>query len=208
MQLSHKPSPAFTKGRGGKKITTIVIHHWDDPAKNPTFEGTVSYLTRNRAKTSAHWVVEAGRACQLVDEADTAWHAGNWEVNQASIGIECNPRASEADKQTIGDLIGQIQNRWGTLKIIGHKDVHSTECPGRYHPPAKVLAPYTTSRAASAGTSSTASGGVASTGRIDELAHLVIAGKYGNGDERRTRLGAQYAAVQARVNQILTGSPS
>lgn len=38
---------------------------------------------------------------------------------------------------------------------------------------------------------------------IEALAQAVIRGEYGNGAERRRRLGANYAAVQARVNEIL-----
>lgn len=38
---------------------------------------------------------------------------------------------------------------------------------------------------------------------IDALARAVIAGKYGNGAERKRRLGANYAAVQRRVNEML-----
>ena len=38
---------------------------------------------------------------------------------------------------------------------------------------------------------------------IEGLARAVIRGDYGNGADRRARLGANYDAVQARVNQIL-----
>ena len=38
---------------------------------------------------------------------------------------------------------------------------------------------------------------------IDALARAVIRGDYGNGDERKRRLGSLYGAVQARVNEIL-----
>lgn len=38
---------------------------------------------------------------------------------------------------------------------------------------------------------------------IDALARAVIRGEYGNGEERRSRLGSLYDAVQARVNEIL-----
>ena len=44
---------------------------------------------------------------------------------------------------------------------------------------------------------------------VDELAREVIAGKWGNGSDRRIRLtqaGYDYDAVQKRVNEILTGS--
>ena len=38
---------------------------------------------------------------------------------------------------------------------------------------------------------------------IAALADAVIRGDYGNGDERKRRLGNLYGAVQARVNQKL-----
>ena len=37
----------------------------------------------------------------------------------------------------------------------------------------------------------------------DELAQEVIAGKYGNGEDRKNALGSRYDEVQARVNEIL-----
>lgn len=40
---------------------------------------------------------------------------------------------------------------------------------------------------------------------IDQLAHEVIEGKYGNGKEREVLLGDKYDAVQKRVNEILYG---
>ena len=40
---------------------------------------------------------------------------------------------------------------------------------------------------------------------IDELAREAIAGKHGNGAERKKALGDKYAAVQARVNELLLG---
>lgn len=43
---------------------------------------------------------------------------------------------------------------------------------------------------------------------IEGLAQAVIRGDYGNGDERRRRLGNNYAAVQARVNELLGETPA
>ena len=40
---------------------------------------------------------------------------------------------------------------------------------------------------------------------IDKLARDVIAGKLGNGQARKDKLGSNYAAVQKRVNEILKG---
>lgn len=47
------------------------------------------------------------------------------------------------------------------------------------------------------------SGGSSGGVDIDSLARAVIRGDYGNGEERRRRLGSLYDAVQARVNEML-----
>lgn len=39
-----------------------------------------------------------------------------------------------------------------------------------------------------------------------QLAEMVIAGNFGNGDSRKIALGSRYSAVQALVNAILSGS--
>lgn len=49
-----------------------------------------------------------------------------------------------------------------------------------------------------------ASGGTSSGADVDALARAVIRGEYGNGEERKHRLGSLYGAVQARVNEILS----
>ncbi len=41
---------------------------------------------------------------------------------------------------------------------------------------------------------------------IEQLARDVINGKYGNGEERKQKLGNLYNEVQARVNEILRGN--
>ncbi len=41
---------------------------------------------------------------------------------------------------------------------------------------------------------------------IDELAKKVIAGEFGNGEERKKKLGDNYNIVQAEVNKILSGT--
>lgn len=200
---TSRHAACWTKGRGGHGVQYIVIHHWDDPKKHPTFEGTVSWFVSGKGRTSAHYVVEAGRVARMVAESDTAWHAGNWNYNQRSIGIECNPRASEADKQTVAQLVTELLARYPGAKLIGHKDIVATGCPGAYYPPAKALAPYLGGNPTSApAPAPTAPAGV----DVERLAREVIDGKHGNGEARKKALGANYGAVQARVNEILAGN--
>lgn len=56
--------------------------------------------------------------------------------------------------------------------------------------------------------SGSGSGGSSSSGSgevdIDALTRAVINGDYGNGEERKRRLGTNYAAVQRSVNQMLS----
>ena len=48
------------------------------------------------------------------------------------------------------------------------------------------------------------SGGSSASYDVDALARRVIAGEFGNGDERKRRLGSYYSIVQARVNEMLS----
>lgn len=52
-------------------------------------------------------------------------------------------------------------------------------------------------------TDSAAGNGAGVSGDIEELARKVIRGQFGDGNTRRQQLGDKYAAVQARVNQLL-----
>lgn len=125
-------SPNHTRGRGGRKITGIVIHWWDDPSKKPTFEAVVNWLCRPGGGSSAHYVVEAGRVACIVDLKDTAWHCGHYPSNQKTIGIECNPRMSSGDLETVAELIADIRKTYGYLPLSKHMDYQQTTCPGTY----------------------------------------------------------------------------
>lgn len=74
----------FTPGRSGKTIDKVIIHH---NAGDLTCE-TCWNVWQNRA-ASAHYQVESsGRISQHVWDENTAWHAGDWDANCSSIGIE------------------------------------------------------------------------------------------------------------------------
>lgn len=74
----------FTSGRSGKSIDKIVLHHNDG---NLTVEGCYS-VWQTRAASVHYQVESSGRIGQLVWDKDTARHAGNWNANLTSIGIE------------------------------------------------------------------------------------------------------------------------
>ena len=114
------------------KIRRIVIHHWDDPARNPSLAGVVSWLTSTRSRVSAHYVVSERQVYQLVPESVVAWHAagGNFD----SIGIELDPRQQDSTYETAAALIRDIRSRHGDIPLVRHRDVKGsyTSCPGTY----------------------------------------------------------------------------
>ncbi|WP_277035292.1 N-acetylmuramoyl-L-alanine amidase [Propionimicrobium lymphophilum] len=183
----------------------LTIHHWDDPARNPQPMSVINGLCNPNRGASAHAVVWPGNVACIVDYDKAAWHAGNATGNQSSIGLELDPCHVDATIETVAEYIADLI-RQGVLardfEIYGHKDWSSTACPGAYYGrlaeiKAKALARVDGKPAPAIKPSSSSS-------NLDQLADDVLTGKYGNGDERRRRLGASYDAVQARVNQMLS----
>jgi hypothetical protein len=75
----------FTKShRSPESIDKLVVH-----VTEGAFWGSVRWLQSPRAHASSHYVVSRrGKIVQLVHLSDVAWHAGNWNVNTQSVGIE------------------------------------------------------------------------------------------------------------------------
>jgi hypothetical protein len=65
-------------------IRKVVIH-----VAEGSYSGAVSWFETCAAGASAHYVVSReGRVAQCVRDEDIAWHAGWWDTNTHSIGIE------------------------------------------------------------------------------------------------------------------------
>lgn len=137
---SHK-----SKGRGGKKIDKIFLHHM---AGNLTVKQCGNVFKTREA--SAHYGVNGKNIGCYVDESDTAWHCGNYKYNQRSIGIELANDQGASGKWHVSDktietatqLIADICKRNGIKKLnytdnlsgnlCMHCWVASTACPGPY----------------------------------------------------------------------------
>lgn len=125
---------SFTKGREGKKVDKIVVHWWGDPAQNPSYEGVINWFKNPNAGTSAHFVATGTgrRVAQLVDLTNTAWHAGNWNANTTSIGIELDPRCRTEDYDVAAELIADIRSAVGDVPLYWHNNFTATRCPGNW----------------------------------------------------------------------------
>jgi hypothetical protein len=66
-------------------VDFVVIH-----VTQTTYGTALGVFQNPKKKVSAHYVVRSadGHVAQCVPEADVAWHAGNWDYNTRSIGIE------------------------------------------------------------------------------------------------------------------------
>lgn len=129
----------FTPGRRGKKIDRIIVHH---NAGKLTTEQCYS-VWKNR-QASAHYQVEFnGSIGRLVNECNTAWHCGDFEMNLRSIGIEhanVSNRApwsvSQATLDSGARLVALLCKKynlgtptWG-INVLPHKKFMATQCPG------------------------------------------------------------------------------
>lgn len=137
--ITQYDSPNFTPadqtrlGWGvDRNIIHIDIHWWDDPARNPSFEGTIATLCNHNRGASAHYVATGtGRrvAC-LVSPDDNSWCTGS--DNPYSISIECDPRCRDEDYDVVAELIANIRSAYGDLSLHGHNEFQATACPGNW----------------------------------------------------------------------------
>jgi N-acetylmuramoyl-L-alanine amidase len=199
-------SDHMTRGRS-RAIDRIVVHF---TATLASARNNATYFARNEGQgASAHYFVDdiTPEIYQSVAEGDTAWHAGDWQMNCRAIGIEvvsAGEDFSATEVEKLGWLVKRLMARYGigASGVIRHYDVTGKLCPAPYVAASKwaALKAAITGGGSSGGTTSAAPGGT-----VAELARRVIAGEFGNGDARRAALGSRYDEVQAEVNRILDG---
>lgn len=201
-------SDHMTRGRT-RAIDHIVEHYSGTLA---SARNNATYFARNeRQGSNAHFFVDdiSKEIYQSVAEGDTAWHAGDWDMNRRSIGIEIISAGEvfyEAEIAKAAWLTRRLQEKYGIpdANVIRHYDVTGKRCPA----PCIEAGWWSRLKARLCGDGTWAgqASGTASapTGSTQDLACQVIAGEFGNGDERKRRLGSNYDAVQRRVNEILS----
>lgn len=129
----------YDKGRDGKKIKKITIHHC---AGVLSIEEIGKFFKNGSRQVSAHYGIgNDGKIVQCVDEKNTAWTDGNWESNCTSVTIETSNNKT-GGKWTVSDkalnslikLVADIgkRNNLGTLvkgkNVTWHRMYASTTC--------------------------------------------------------------------------------
>jgi hypothetical protein len=158
MSFAIRQNPAsadnYTIGRENTPISGIVIHH----AATTDFDGIgITFANPDREASAHYGVGQNANVDQYVDEANTAWHANDWDWNLKTIGIE-NVDATGAPTweiadttfETLTELCRDIATRHNLLplkvgvnfNLVGHKDVGdaATACPENLEPRLQELA--------------------------------------------------------------------
>lgn len=130
--------PHYSTGRSGAKVNKIVIHHMAG-----TNYDIVPSIWQTREASAHYGIGKNGEIRAYVDENNTSWHAGNWNANISSIGIEnCNSTGSpswnvnQATIDSCAKLVADIAKRHGLGKLVVNKNLFphsyfsSTSCPG------------------------------------------------------------------------------
>lgn len=212
----------FTGGRDGCKIDKVILHH-----NGGNLSGEGCYRVWQTREASAHYQVDAnGVITQIVWDGDTAWHAGNYQANCTSIGIEhadisTNPwKISDATLDNGAHLTAAVCKYYGLGRpqygknVFFHKDFSTTECPASiagsqrdaYMHRAQEWYDKMTGSKPSATAKPAAKPSAPAKKSVETVAREVIAGQWGNGDDRMNRLrkaGYDAQAVQNRVNALL-----
>ena len=133
-------APAYTKGRKGRRVRYVVVH-----SMAGTLEGTVSHFRKQipLLGSSAHFLVgHDGRLVQMVRLEDTAHHAGNFDANLESVGIEHeggtyggrNVHLGDAGYAASARLIAEAHQAFGLGEpsektVLPHWKFGKTACP-------------------------------------------------------------------------------
>lgn len=125
----------FELGRRGNKVSMIIIHWIVGTLKSCD----ATFNNPNRG-ASAHYGIGGNEVHQYVTEQDTAYHAGSFDVNLKSIGIEHEGGPSipiiESTYQSSIELVAELCKRYKIPANRDHIKMHrevsrtGTQCPG------------------------------------------------------------------------------
>lgn len=190
----------------------IVVHN---TANDASANNEIAYMISNNNKVSYHYAVDDVEIVQGIPENRNAWHAGdggNGQGNRKGLAIEiCYSKSGgekfdKAEENAAEFIASKLKEKgWGIDKVKKHQDFANKYCPHRtldygWERFLNKIRNYLGEAPANTSTNNK---------DINTIADEVIAGKWGNGEDRKNRLsqaGYNYSEVQALVNQKLTGS--
>ena len=238
--MSNSPLVSYTKlspnhsGQRTHSIDRITPHCVVGQCSVETL-GNIMYPTAKQASCN-YGIGPDGRVGMYVEENNRSWCSSSNANDQRAITIECasdtyHPYAmNNKVYATLIELCTDICKRNGKKKLLWLVDKNKTlayvpvademvltvhrwfankSCPGDWlYSRLGDVAAKVTANLSGSSIPATPLTGKKST---EEVAQEVIAGKWGNGQERKDRLtaaGYDYTAVQAKVNELMGSSVS
>ena len=209
----------YTKGNN-RSIKYIVVHYVGAVS---TAKNNSDYFKSVYRGASAHYFVDDNDIYRVVKDEDTAWHCGTTGKyysncrNSNSIGIEmcCYNNNGTLDisenivNKTI-ELVKELMSKYNVPaeNVIRHYDVTHKCCPAPFvNNPSR----WNDFKSKLGAVTSNTTQNTSNKKSNEEIANEVIAGKWGNGDARKSALqnaGYNYSEIQSIVNQKLTGKTS
>ena len=123
----------FTESnRKFSEIDTLVIHYTGNDGDTAANNG--NYFKNNVVETSAHYFVDDTTVVRSVADKNIAWHAGDWDINCRSIGIEIAGSTKECTGRTLENVIAltkELMKKYNISKerVIRHYDANGKLCP-------------------------------------------------------------------------------
>lgn len=206
----------YTVGRSGRKIEKIAIHHMTGILTAKQCGGI--FQNGSRKASSNYGIGKDAEVGLYVDEANTSYCNSNWDSNCKSVTIETSNSSLGGDYPVsdivlnkLIELVADIakRNNLGKLvkgqNLVWHRMYAATTCPGDY-----LLSKmdYIADQANKINGQVTSAPETTNKKSNEEIANEVIAGKWGNGDARKTALtnaGYDFSVIQSIVNEKLTG---
>lgn len=130
-----------------RDLTHIVVHHSVTPQYQDIDEAVerISREHQERLHPDAngfglhvayHYIIDAkGNTRNTRPLSEIGYHAGNWEINEKSVGI-CilgnyeNDTPTKDSLDTLAALSKEITRVYGVETVCGHRDIKATACPG------------------------------------------------------------------------------
>lgn len=212
----------YTEGRRGYKVCKITPHHMAGVLSAEAC-GRI-FQNADKQASSNYGIGNDGKIACYVGEENRAWTSSNRANDCQAITIEVSNSSvggqypiSEAAWKSLVKLCVDICKRYnfrltydGTPNgsLTRHNMFANTSCPGKYLQSRFQELADTVNARLDGGNVPTPSPAPSGSKSNEELANEVIAGKWGNGEDRKNRLtqaGYNYSAIQSIVNQKLSG---
>ena len=214
----------YTQGRKGYKVCKITPHHMAGVLSG---EQCARIFQRGNRGASANYCIgNDGDIVCSVEEENRAWTSSNRANDCQAITIEVSNSSvggdypiSEKAWNSLVNLCVDICKRYnfklvydGTPNgsLTRHNMFANTNCPGKYLQSRFQELANTVNAILDGGNAPTPAPSAAKKSN-EEIAEEVIAGKWGNGEDRKNRLtnaSYNYSEIQSIVNQKLSGGSS